>query len=114
MTWLYGQKSRKIEPVIRTQAKDLWRLQAVISKPSSLSALRSGLSLDRAHDISLGDKRRFSEGLTRAKEELQQARGTAIGYQGEDDLFETIQDIVKLSMDIREDMDVKRQKKRKV
>ena len=90
MTWLYGQKSRKIGPVIRTQAKDLWRLQAVISKPSSLSALRSGLSLDRAHDISLGDKRRFSEGLIRAKEELQQARGTGIGYQGEDDLFETI------------------------
>ena len=94
MTFLYGQRSTGKEPLVRTQAPDLNILREVISKPAALSAIRSGLSLERAYDIGTGDKRRFRDSLTRAKEELQQAKGTVTkGYSGEEDLYETITDI---------------------
>jgi len=112
MTYLYGNKSAGKEPLVRTQAPDLNTLREVVSKPSSLSAIRSGLSLDRAFEISVGDRRRFRESLVRAKEELQQARGTVTkGYSGEDDLYETVGDIVLYAGKIKEEMEEIRKKK---
>jgi hypothetical protein len=109
MTWLYGKKSEKVEPVVRTQNPDLNILRAVISKPASLSALRSGYSLDRSHEISIGDKRRFRDALTAAKEELQQANATApTGYDGEEDLFEIIKDILLYAEKIKTEMEQKK------
>lgn len=105
MTWLYGRKSKGIEPVVRTQNPDLWTLEEVISNPESLSALRSRYSLDTAHEISIGDEQRFREALTAAKEELRQARGSVIGYTGADDEYGTMNDIVKLAIAIRSDME---------
>ena len=112
MTYIYGNKSAGKEPLVRTQAPDLTTLRDVISKPGSLSAIRAGLSLDRAFEISVGDKRRFSESLIRAKEELQQARGTVRkGYSGEDDLHETFSDIGLYAGKIKEEMEEIRKKK---
>lgn len=109
MTWLYGKKSVGIEPVVRTQNPDLNTLREVISKPASLSGLRSGYSLDKCYEISIGDKRRFRDALTSAKEELQQARGTVTtGYVGDEDLYETMNDIVLYATKIREEMEIKR------
>lgn len=109
MTWLYGKKSSDIEPVVRTQNPDLNTLRAVISKPASLSALRSGYSLDRSHEISIGDRRRFRDALTAAKEELQQANGTVVtGYGGEEDLFETIKEILLYAEKIKKEMEEKK------
>lgn len=106
MTWLYGKKSVGKEPLVRTQAPDLSTLREVISKPASLSAIRSGLPLDRAFAISIGDKRRLRDSLVRAKEELQQARGTVTkGYSGEDDLYETITDIGMYAGKIKDEME---------
>ncbi len=113
MLWLYGKKSKGIEPIITKQQPDLWTLQAVISKPASLAALRSGLSLEKSYQISVGDEQRFRDALTRAKEELLQARGTVIGYQGEDDLYQTIEDIQELAAAIKDDMELKRRKPKK-
>ena len=48
MTWLYGQRSKGIEPIVRTQNPDLNTLRTVISKPEALDALRSGHSLKRS------------------------------------------------------------------
>ena len=112
MTYLYGNRSANVEPLVRTQSPDLSLLRDVISKPASLSAIRSGLPLDRAFAISIGDKRRFRESLIRAKEELQQARGTVTkGYAGEDDLFEAMTDIGLYAGKIRGEMEEIRTKK---
>lgn len=113
MTFLYGQRSTGKEPLVRTQAPDLNILREVISKPAALSAIRSGLSLERAYDIGTGDKRRFRDSLTRAKEELQQAKGTVTkGYSGEEDLYETITDIELYASKIKEEMSDQRKKKK--
>ncbi len=111
LTWLYGRKSAQVEPLVRSQNPDLGRLREVISKPASLAALRAGYSLERAYEISVGDKRRFRNALTSAKEELQQAKGTVTtGYGGEEDLFEIITQIMAYATTIKEEMSTKRRK----
>lgn len=111
MVWLYGKKSAGKDPIVKKQSPDLNTLREVISKPTSLSAIRSGYSLERAYEISIGDKRRFRDSVTRAKEELQQAKGTVTtGYGGEADLYETIGDIVLYATTIRQEMEAKKKK----
>ena len=108
MTWLYGRKSAEIEPVVRTQNPDLNILREVISKQESLSALRSGYSLERSQAIALGDKRRFRDALTSAKVELQNAKATVTtGYEGEHDLYTIIEDIMLYAETIRDEMETK-------
>jgi hypothetical protein len=113
MIFLYGQRSTGKEPLVRTQNPDLNILREVIGKAAALSAIRTGLSLERAYEIGIGDKRRFRDSLTRAKEELQQAKGTVTkGYSGEEDLYETIKDIELYAGKIKDEMEDQRKKKR--
>jgi len=105
MTWIYGRRSAKKEPLIRKQNPDLNNLRVVIAKPSALALLRAGYSLDRAFEFSIGDQRRFREALTAAKEELQQAKATVTkGYSGETDLYELAGDIVLYASELQEEM----------
>lgn len=114
MLWLYGNKSSNVPPLVQSQNPDLRKLREAISKPASLAALRANLSLDRAFEISLGDSRRFREYITRAKDELQQAKATVTtGYNGEEDLYETVKDIVTYAKSILDEIEEKRKIKKK-
>lgn len=105
MTYLYGKKSTGQKPVVQTQNPDLNILREVISKPESLSALRSGYSLEDAHNVAIGDQRRFRDALTSAKVELQKAKATVTtGYAGEDDLHKLVQDILKVTDSLKDEM----------
>ena len=105
MTWLFGSRERQVEPVIRTQAPDLNHLRAVIGNPQALSALRSGVRLERAFAISLGDERRFEDALAAAKDSLQEAKGTVTtGYKGSRELLGQIESIGLLTGSIHEEM----------
>ena len=76
-----------------------------------MAALRAGYPLERAFTIGLGEKYRFRESLTRAKEELLSAKATVTkGYKNEDDLYETIEDIVLYADMVKKEMDSKRTK----
>lgn len=75
MTWLYGNKTERIEPVVRSQNPDLGKLREVISKPAALAALRKGSSLERSHEVSIGDTRRFEDSIYVALESLKVANG---------------------------------------
>jgi hypothetical protein len=103
MTWLYGRRSTGIEPIVRRQNPDLNILRNVVGNPNALAALRNGRPLTRALEIAIGDKRRFREALTDAKEDLKDAMSTVTtGYSGEEDLFEVAKDIVSLAERIRD------------
>lgn len=109
MSWLYGSRQDGREPVVRTQNPDLNKLREVISNPPAIAALRAGYSLDRSHEISIGDERRFREALAKAKEELLQAKATVTtGYSGEPELLETIENIVLVAETIKAEMALKR------
>lgn len=111
MIWLYGKRSEGIEPVVRTQNPDLNTLRRVISKERSLSALRSGYSLERSHQIAIGDRKLFRDALTSAKVELQNAKATVTtGYGGEEDLMEIALDITSVAESIMREMEEKRER----
>jgi hypothetical protein len=108
MLWLYGSKRANKPPVIRTQFPDLNTLRSIVSSPSALSALRRGYSLDRAHDVSIGEDQRFREALVTAKEELLQAKATVTtGYSGELDLLDTMEGILQIGQSVLEEMRAK-------
>ncbi|MBU2610953.1 MAG: hypothetical protein KJ606_08425 [Chloroflexi bacterium] len=105
MTYLYGKKSTGQKPIVQTQNPDLNILREVISKPESLSALRSGYSLADAHNVAIGDQRRFRDALTSAKVELQKAKATVTtGYAGEDDLYKLVQDVLRVTDSLKDEM----------
>jgi hypothetical protein len=98
MLWIYGSRAKNKEPLVQTQYPDLNTLREVLRAPEGISALRAGYSLDRAHEISIGDPQRFREAMTRAKEDLVQANGTVInGYDGEPELLSVSEEIVRLA-----------------
>lgn len=83
MTWLYGSRSRGLQPVVRTQNPDLNHLREILTTPPALAALRRGSSIERAHEISRGDARRFSDAVYAALEELKEANGLFLsGFDG--------------------------------
>src|SRR5688572_29599770 len=112
MTWLYGSRERGIDPVVQAQNPDLNSLRRVVSSANGLRALRAGLPLQRAEEISIGDVRRFRDALTRTKENLQVANGTApTGYRGESDMWEVAEEVATLSDSLIEETRRKRRKK---
>ncbi len=115
--WLYGSKQKEIQPLIERQNPDLRRLEEVLQGKNGVAALRRGMPLSVALDISRGDERLFRESMVSAKQELQEARGKMItGYEGETDLLETAKDVNKLAENIYKEMknikDEKSEKKR--
>lgn len=112
LIWLYGSKSDRREPLIKSQSDDLKMLRMVIVKPQALSALRKWNSLERAYEVGIGDKQRLLDATTAAKEALLIANGTVTtGYSGEDDLYNIVKDIVDISQKILEEMNKKRTSK---
>ena len=105
MVWLFGDKERDKEPVVRKQNPHLSMLRDVISDRAALNALRSGISLVRSYAISLGDSRRFEEALINAKDALQEVRGTVTtGYKGEQQPLSSMEGIHKLTTAILSEM----------
>src|SRR5579864_548279 len=95
LVWLYGSKTDRKDSLVKSQSDDLKMLRAVIAKPQALSALRKWNSLQRAYEVSIGDKQRFLDAASAAKEALLIANGTVTtGYAGEDGLYDLMKDIV--------------------
>ena len=109
MTWLYGSSKANQAPVILSQNPDLNKLREVISQPAAISALRKGISLDRSHEISIGDTRRFSDALYGALEDLKQANGLfTTGFRLKDDgQRDAIDQIVLLGKQLKKQADAK-------
>ncbi|MEK6777537.1 MAG: hypothetical protein AABY87_11785 [bacterium] len=105
MVWLFGSKSEAKSPVVEKQNPHLGYLKRVIGNKQALYALRSGISLQRAHEISLGDDRRFQEAMTRAKDSLQEAKATVTtGYKGEKETLRVMEDILNVAKSISDEM----------
>src|ERR1039458_7165774 len=85
MLWLYGKNSSNTPSLIRSQNPDLKTLDTVLLTEVGVKALRDGLPLSVAHDISQGDERIFRQSLQQAKQALQKAHGTlTTGFKSTD------------------------------
>lgn len=115
MVWLYGRESSNTESLIRSQNPDLKTLDMVIQTDAGIKALRDGLPLSVAHDISQGDERIFRQALQQAKQALQKAHGTlTTGYaSGEDDALKLAEDVDELAHALVDAMVAKKAKDRR-
>lgn len=105
LIWMYGSKSRALQPLVQSQNPDLRRLDEILKNKQAVAALRTGLPLSVSLDISKGDERVFRESIVDAKQSLQKARGAVItGYDGNEDLYQTAEEILELAQTLLSDM----------
>jgi len=103
--WLYGRKSKKKQPLVRSQNPDLRNLDSVLQSTDGVAALRRGMPLETALDITRGDEELFREALVQAKVALQGARGKVLqGYKGDPGLLRTAEDVHDLSGSLLDEM----------
>ncbi len=104
-TWLYGDKTSGIEPLVQSQNPHLRQLDEVLRSKGATKALRSGLPLGVALDVSYGDASIFERSLFQARDALQKARATlSTGYRGEEDLMQIGEDVSLVAHDLAEEM----------
>jgi hypothetical protein len=110
MLWLYGRDSSDTKSLIRSQNPDLKTLDTILLTEAGVKALRDGLPLSVAHDISQGDERLFRQALQQAKQALQKALGTlTTGFRSTDaDMLVVARDIQSLAGDLVEAMVTKK------
>ncbi len=115
--WLWGDKARGEQALIKSQNPDLRQLDETLKYEEGITALRAGYGLQRSLDIARGDTALFREALLMAKQSLQDARAKVVtGYSGEADLSREIDEIVTLADALYEDMSqvtVERRKRRR-
>ncbi len=113
--WLYGKESADAPSLIRSQNPDLKTLDTILLSDTGIKALRDGLPLSVAHDISQGDERIFRQALQQAKQALQKAHGTlTTGYGADDaDAFRLAEDVDSLAHDLVDAMTAKKQRDRR-
>ena len=112
--WLYGSKSKEIPPIVETQNPDLRRLDASLKNIESLAAIRSGISLVQAFELSRPTSSIFEESLLAAKRELQKARTYLTdGFDGSKELLQVAASVADLADDLYAEMERKTLPKRK-
>jgi hypothetical protein len=86
LLWFFGSEKQEVEPVIQSQNPDLRRIEAVIKSKESLFALRDGVPLAVAYDISQPKDETFEQSLLEAKRALQKAQSYQTeGFDGKDE-----------------------------
>lgn len=73
LIWVYGSKKRELEPVILSQNPDLRRLEAVLKNSEAIFALKDGVSLISAFEISQPKRDTFEQSLLEAKRAIAKA-----------------------------------------
>jgi hypothetical protein len=108
--WMYGSKDKNKPSLIKSQNPDLKILDTVLQTEQGIKALRDGLPLSVAEDISIGDEKLFSKSIQEAKIALQKALGTVTtGFTTDDqDSLRVVLDIENLAHDLAEAMTQKR------
>ena len=111
--WLYGRKSTDTRPLVQSQNPDLRRLDTAIGSSAGLVALRRGLPLDVATDISIGDEELFRGHLIEARHRLQEARGKQLtGDPGDADTLRLANETLELADRLVSDMEDHRRAER--
>ena len=103
--WLYGSKKRGIPPVIQSQNPDLRNLNAVVANREAVAALRAGVELSRAFEISRPSTTVFDESVHAAKRALEKAHSLlSTGYDGSQQLLDVAENVADLADDLHAEM----------
>lgn len=106
--WLYGSKKEKRPPVVESQNPDLRRLNAVLSNRQAIAALRAGIELVKAFEISRPPTAVFEEALLAAKREMTTVRAhLTTGYDKSEALLRIAGSIATMADDVYTEMERK-------
>ena len=106
--WLYGSNKREVRAVVQSQNPDLRRLDAVVANREAVAALRAGVELSRAFEISRPSANVFEESLHAAKRNLEKAHSLlSTGYDGSQQLLTVAEDVAELADDLHAEMQLK-------
>ncbi len=107
--WLFGSKKEQRPPVVVKQNPHLRMLNAAVSNKESLAALRKGVALDKAFEISRPPEAVFEEAVFAAKRELGAAAAyLASGYSGSEELLRTAGTVAEMAATLYDEMERKR------
>ena len=103
--WLYGSKKRELPPVIQSQNPHLRQLDSVVTSRAAVAALRDGVELSRAFEISRPSTTVFEESLHAAKRDLEKAHSLlSTGYDGSQQLLAVAENVADLADDLHAEM----------
>lgn len=106
--WLFGSKKAKQPPVVVKQNPHLRMLNAAVSNRESLGALRAGVELEKAFEISRPPSDVFEEALLAAKRELTTARAyLTTGYKDSEEVLRIAGTVLTMAEAIYKEMDRK-------
>jgi len=104
--WLFGDKAEGQPPVIKSQNPDLKHLDAVLQNREALAALRAGVELSKAYELSRPTGAVLEEALLAAKRELMRAKSyIATGYDKSESMLKTAGSVANLADSIYSEMD---------
>jgi predicted transcriptional regulator len=109
LTWIYGSKKKDIQPAVQSQNPDIRRLEAVLKNREAIHALRDGVPLYQAYEISQPKEETFEQSLLEAKRALNKAHSYQTeGFDGQDEsLMKHAASIAKLADELYELMEKK-------
>jgi predicted transcriptional regulator len=109
LTWIYGSKKQGVPAAVQSQNPDIRRLEAVLKNREAIHALRDGVPLYQAYEISLPKSETFEQSLLDAKRALQKAHSNQTeGFDGQDEsLMKHATSIAKLADELYELMEKK-------
>lgn len=109
LTWIYGSKKKDLQPAIQSQNPDIRRLEAVLKNREATHALKDGIPLYQAYEISQPKDETFEQSLLEAKRALQKAHSYQTeGFDGQDEsLMKHAVSIAKLADELYELMEKK-------
>lgn len=106
--WIYGSKKQETPPLVGRQNPDLRYLEAAVGNKESLAALREGVSLAVAFEISRPASNLFEEALIASKRSLERAYSKVpSGYTGSEELLRIAGTVVTLAEGLYETMERK-------
>jgi len=107
--WLFGSKKAERPPVVVKQNPHLRMLNAAVSNRESLSALRAGVELVKAFEISRPPTDVFEEALLAAKRELSTVRAyLTTGYGNSEEVLHVASTIAQMAGETYNEMEWKR------
>jgi hypothetical protein len=109
LRWIYGSKSKDMQPLIQTQNPDLRRLEAVLNNREAIHAIRDGVPLYQAYEISRPKDETFEQSLLEAKRALQKASSfQSEGFDGKDEaLMHQAGSVLKIAEELYDTMESK-------
>jgi len=109
LTWIYGSKKKDVPAAIQSQNPDIRRLEAVLKNREAIHALRDGVPLYQAYEISQPKEETFEQSLLEAKRALQKAHSYQTeGFDGQDEnLLKHAANIARLADELYDLMEKK-------